>query len=366
MRLEIEETDVSVLVHPRNSPGHRQAEEELLQSGVSLPLPHRTMWCFTERRPSSLAYVLLDGRQGRPTGLFCADLWRSRMIKGYRIARVEQFGHLEDERLVRSALEGLVESLGRIPYVLRLHVEVHSLVPAQREQIETTLEARGFRQEDDPRNYEDTGLVDLTPSLDEVFAGFHKTCRRNVRAVDKNPTELRPVVDPSFAPRLEALLRESYARTGGAPHSWDWRAVIAGSAEHPTLSRVAGLFRTDGAGSRADSLIAFDWGIHHGSHAQVVAGGATRHSGLRMPMAYGTCWDLIRWAREHGARVFDLGGITQATETGHDPMESISDFKRYFNPTVLRVGSEYSLDVSRTLGPLSRLLGRTANMFRAS
>jgi lipid II:glycine glycyltransferase (peptidoglycan interpeptide bridge formation enzyme) len=59
---------------------------------------------------------------------------------------------------------------------------------------------------------------------------------------------------------------------------------------------------------------------------------------------YAVVWDLIRWAKENGARFFDFGGITVGSHGSNDPLGGISDFKRYFSERVVEVGAEWSFE----------------------
>ena len=63
-----------------------------------------------------------------------------------------------------------------------------------------------------------------------------------------------------------------------------------------------------------------------------------------MPLLYAPLWELIRWARAGGARWFDFGGITLTDPDASDPLQGISDFKRFFCRDVAKVGGEWRLD----------------------
>src|SRR5687768_14928385 len=93
--------------------------------------------------------------------------------------------------------------------------------------------------------YRHTPIVDLSGDEEALFSRFHRSTRRNIRAAIKGAVELRAITDPGLAPRVDALIRESFARTGGHYSAVKWESVIDLSRREPDQSRLAGLFRTD-------------------------------------------------------------------------------------------------------------------------
>ena len=123
-----------------------------------------------------------------------------------------------------------------------------------------------------------------------------------------------------------------------------------------------GLFRQPGSGPEA--LLAFGWACHHGDHAEYCTTASTRIPGSRLPLTHPLAWDLIRWAREHGARWFDFGGVSAGGLASADPLGGISDFKRSFSRQIETVGSEWVFEprpgrarVARALARARRVLG---------
>jgi hypothetical protein len=204
--------------------------------------------------------------------------------------------------------------------------------------------------------------MDLAGDEEQIFARLHATGRRHVRAVARAPVELRPITDPVLAPRLDALVRDAFTRTGGRYEPEDWTAIVSLSAREPHLSRVVGLFKTGSQG--AEALLSFAWGRMHGDHADYAAGASTRAADVRAPLGYGTIWDLVRWAKREGASYFDLGGITEGRHGSDDPLGGISDFKRYFGGTVAEVGEEWMLEPNPLAARLARSLAKVAALAR--
>ena len=67
--------------------------------------------------------------------------------------------------------------------------------------------------------------------------------------ISKRPLALRPIHDPTWAPRMAAVHAETMGRTGGAGRGPDdFARSIRFAAAHPDLSHLVGLFRTDATG----------------------------------------------------------------------------------------------------------------------
>src|SRR5262249_45901427 len=156
--------------------------------------------------------------------------------------------------------------------------------------------------------YTHTLALDLTPSEEDIFRSFQASARRNIRAMAKHPVCILPIEEDACASRMDALLRETLARTGGTSHARDLHGLIELSRSAPSTSRLVGLFRTDQTGPNA--LLAFARACAHGDHAHYDLAASTRETDLKIPLAYALCWDLIVWARQGGASWFDFGGVT--------------------------------------------------------
>lgn len=322
---------------------------------------HRTAWAVTQRGSGSW-FIAVREAGGTCRYGFAVDVSRSRAVPAHLLLRVERLNPAVDPEACAVALRALADASGRTwPRVLRVYVELFSPDATGRALAAEHLGALGFRRVDHLRMYRHTPIVDLSGDEEAVFARFHRSARRNIRVVEKSAVELRAITDPALGRRVDALARESFARTGGIYRAVDWEAIIDLARREPDQCRVAGLRRTDADGP--DSLVAFEWGAMHGDHAQSVAAGSTRTMG-RVPLAYALVWDLMRWARACGARYLDLGGVTAGTHGSGDPLGGISDFKRSFSPTVVEVGDEWILEPHPLAARVAAAVSRAASAVR--
>jgi len=246
--------------------------------------------------------------------------------------------------------------------ILRLDVEVFSRDANRRQTLGAAFAAAGFATATPSRSYHATLASELPASDQEHLDALSANTRRHIRAVNKHPLLLRPVVDYAFAGRMDALMRETMQRTGGFYESQDWGWRIALSQAAPELSRLIGLFRAETDGP--ESLLAFAWGCCHGDHAHYEASGSTRPDDLKVSLSYALMWDLICWARRNRVGWFDLGGVPVESTGSSSPVEGIADFKRHFGDTVLKVGERWILEPSALRSKMARSVGALAKFAR--
>ena len=311
---------------------------ELAGQGVHLPVRHRAAWLAITGRPAWFVSVR------DPAGVcrcgFAIEASRSRALPGHRVLRTKRLGPMAGAEPRRCGLAAAVAT-AREPRVIRYHVEIFCRDEEARREIAHDLAAQGFSRVSKPWSYTETIAIDLRPWEHELLASFHATARRHIRAAEKKPVDVLPIVDPVYGARVGSLLRETLTRTGGHYIRQDWDALIAFTRDHPTLARMVGMFRS---GDREpDALWAFAVGYNHGDHVEYGVAASTRDTGgVRLPMGYALAWDLMRWAKRVGAEWFDFGGITRGTQADpDDPLGGISDFKRYFGTDVVTVGEEW-------------------------
>src|SRR5688572_29880036 len=285
-------------------------EEELIAAGLPLPLTHRSAWARSDSSQGPWFLAIRDSAGACRAGIGL-QVSPSRALPGHLLVRVERFGDALTLGARDAALRALAILASRDRRILRLYLEVFTTDDAVRAEIERTAAELGLHLSESGRCYSHTVLIDLAPAQEQLFAALHPTARRHIRAVSKKPVELRAIEDVGLAPRLDSLLQETLARTGGDPTPHDWPTIIRFSGQYPSLSRLVGLFRTDRSGD--ESLLAFAWGRSQGRYVEYATAASTRDTDLKMPLVYPLAWDLISWARSIGARYFDFGGISPGT-----------------------------------------------------
>ena len=336
-------------------------ERELLAGGVALPLPHRAVWARAQRRAASWFIAARAPGAGYRAAL-AAEVSPSRALPGHLVVRVERLAGDRSEGALHACVAALAKLARGDSRVLRVSVELCEPDEGARAAIQAVLAASGFGRAPLSRCYHKTLAIDLSPDSEAILAGLSKGTRREIRLISKFGLSLRAITDIRWAPRLDRLLGDVMRRTGGELERLNWPTRLALAASAPESARVVGLFR-DGVESD-EALVAFACAYHHGSYAHYDAAAALRDPSLKAPLAYALMWDLIGWAKAHGARWFDLGGVTDGSVGSADPLGGISDFKRSFTKNVVTVGEEWSMEPHAVRAWLASILRRGALWLR--
>ncbi len=310
------------------------AELELLASGVALPMTSRTAWAKSLPKHTSWGLVVHDAT-GKACGGIAIDVSRSRVLPGHLVLHVSKLGISLPHGARVAALSALKKLALQDSRVLRLHVSIFS--QTEREVIASELAELGFARAVAPISYRHTLRMDLTPTVEGIFALLHKTARKNIQGAAKMQDWVLPITDLKYAQRIEDLRQAAFHRTGGSTARQDWSSRIAFSAKYPDLSRIVGCFVSEDL--HPDSLSAFGWGCAHGDHVEYRAAGSIQLPNNRIPLSYPILWDLIQWGKSLGMEWFDLGGVTVG-DSQTDPLGGISSFKRYFSREIIQIGDE--------------------------
>jgi LmbE family N-acetylglucosaminyl deacetylase len=272
------------------------------------------------------------------------QLLRTRALPGARTARVVRFGR----NIAADALPEVTAALGALAGeggVVRVSVEVYAEDPDHHAAVEAALAAAGFVPAEERRSYLHTLWMDLDDTIDELLMSIHRSARRNVRLPERKGYRVEPLGPGTSVDRLEELYGETFRATGAEPPEVDWAGWLALAEARPDRVRIVGI-RPE---SEPDPD-GFAVGISHGDVAEYHHAASTRDRTSGVPLLYAPLWELVRWAKEGGARAFDFGGVTLADPDAEDPLEGISDFKRFFCRDVVRVGGEWVRDADSVAG----------------
>lgn len=345
-------------------PARDAAERRLAQEGVVLPVPQTAEWLRAlGYGDSALIICTAASRANAALGI---GIGRSRSLPGHTIYRVERLAGCADADSETALLQRVTDMARRDPRCLRVHLELFERSEDRRARLGSVLQRLGFAKAATPTAYLRTPSLDLTSSEADLFARCSSSARRNVRAPEKRGFRLVPLGDPSYAPKLEALMDEAFQRTGGTTRRLPWSTILAMSGTSPQRSRVVGLFQPNETGS--DGLVAFAWGCVNGAYVTYEAGAATRNQDLgNLALSYAPLWNLIVWAKQVGATWFDFGGISSppGSAPSDDPLAGISDFKRFFCERIVEGGEDWILEPRPLRALLSRTLRAAASRVRA-
>jgi lipid II:glycine glycyltransferase (peptidoglycan interpeptide bridge formation enzyme) len=174
--------------------------------------------------------------------------------------------------------------------------------------------------------YRHTATVDLSGSEEEIFGRLPPAGRSEVRRAVRRGVAVRAANGPEDWHVLWEISHEISRRKGlPGPSRKKVQAMRDFSLAHPGQC-VCMISYADGAPVGATAA------LRHGSRVIPEVGGVYGMPTPGVPKSIPVLWELIRWARETGAAIFDLGGITPEGSNGSE-FESIDRFKRKLSRT---------------------------------
>jgi hypothetical protein len=264
-------------------------------------------------------------------------------LPGHRLLKAQRVGPSLPGDTLQSALSALAELARANARIIDVHVSLFERDVARRREAAQQLASLGFAASTDQHvTYARTVALDLQRDEPEILAALPSGTRRKLRVSDRRPVTLRPIVDASLAPRLDALFVETLQRTGGAYDPPDWDALLTLCRPDSGLARCVGLFL--GEGDSPEDLLAYATAFFHGDSAHYDVSASTRDTEIKVPLLYPVLWDLVRWSKQRGALWFDFGGITSGSHGSDDPLGGISDFKRNWSTEVIDVAEDWHLE----------------------
>jgi hypothetical protein len=336
--------DMQVRFSSVGSSAHRRDIDTLRDRGVALPdcylFPEaqHSWWCGVSRGP-----MLLSG--------FVVERTFSRLIPLASVLRVSRFGrelHVPIETMLTPILAALA---ARFPLVLRIDIALFDEDGARRQRFEASLTSAGM-QIGPSRSYTRTLRVDLTGSVDELFARLSSSTRRNIRAAERADLTTAPIEEERLFPAMRRLYLATFQRTGADAPPIDFRRIL--ESVRDGQSALFGVFAGHQTGD-PEALVAFAWVRSNGDHASYDVAASVRRPDLgRTPLSYPLLWRCLTWARAHEHSWMDLGGIPGATVPSDSPLHAIAAFKRGFSDQELEVASEFRIEPNRTLAAVAR------------
>ncbi len=163
-------------------------------------------------------------------------------------------------------------------------------------------------------------LLDTTMSEDDIWTGFHKHARYNVRLAERAKADIR-IYKPQDAPLDDflALMRTTAERDGfGIFDRSYYEAYLA------TLSPEEGfvvLCTIDGKPAAAGLFVIYDKQAHY-----VFAGSSNEYR--KIAPAYAVIWQAVQEAKKRGCAIFNFGGITDDIKS--QDLGGVTSFKKRF------------------------------------
>lgn len=188
-----------------------------------------------------------------------------------------------------------------------------------------------------------TTLVDLSPSEEDIMAGFKQKTRYNIRLSERKGVVVSPVeLSKDNMATMYGLLKATQGRAGFYMRSQDyledfWQAY--GSAGMGQL-----FFAT-----HEGDVLAGLYALYLGGKGLYKDGGSTRvKTNLMAP--YLMQWEVMKWLKQRGVVEYDLHGMPpqdQLSNPDH-PLAGLVQFKSGFNPELTEYVGVYNLPIDQS------------------
>jgi lipid II:glycine glycyltransferase (peptidoglycan interpeptide bridge formation enzyme) len=213
---------------------------------------------------------------------------------------------------------------------------------------------RGFRETGETLQVGQTRIVELADD-DALLAGFDKDTRYGVRRAEREGVTVRAVTDVSDIDAIDALhglVGETQRRAGFPMPALEryhiaWRA-LAGAGQAAILEA-----------RREGELLASGMLVIEGRRSYYLFSGSRREA-RGEPKRYASYllqWEMLRLARERGAREHDLWGVAPPAAGPEHPWHGVGLFKKGFGGREVRWAGSWDVVVDPTLYRLRRTLG---------
>lgn len=212
-------------------------------------------------------------------------------------------------------------------------------IPVQNEEFLRYFKRAGFRPAKAGEGFEGTQprfvfRLDITPSLDELFANLHQKTRYNIRLAQKKGVTIRVAANKDDLKVFYQVLIETAERDKFLIRSYDYFSTIW---DHLVENGLARIFLAEYEGK----VIAGTLALIFGDKVWYLYGASSNKYRNVMPN-YLLQWTMITWAKENNCTLYDFRGVP-----GHlsedNPLYGLYRFKKGFNGEYTEFIGEYDL-----------------------
>lgn len=183
----------------------------------------------------------------------------------------------------------------------------------------------GFRPAPIYMHAENTWMLPLDASLDELFAGMRKTTRNLVRRAERDGVVITKEADEKSFSALANLYQQTARKHGFTPFSMNFVRDEYDAFANAGQGTNAYLYTAWYEGMPLSSALVIHFGdsayYHHGANAR-------EHS--KVPSSYALQWSAIQDAKAVGKKYYNFWGIAEDEEDPNHPWAGLTLFKKGF------------------------------------
>ncbi len=212
-------------------------------------------------------------------------------------------------------------------------------IPAPNKEVTDLLKDTGFRPAGTGEGFEGVQpkfvfRLDITPSLDELFANLHSKTRYNIRLAKRRGVEIKDQCGSEDLRDFYQILKITAERDKFLIRSYDYFKIIW---EQLVENDLAKLFMAYYRGNPISGTLAFTMG-----HITWYLYGASSNEHRSVMPNYLLQWTMIEWAKRRGCSVYDFRGVP-GDLTEDNPLYGLYRFKKGFNGDYIQFIGEYDL-----------------------
>ncbi|NLI91108.1 MAG: aminoacyltransferase [Peptococcaceae bacterium] len=199
-------------------------------------------------------------------------------------------------------------------------------IPATNQSLKRFLRDSGFKQLDKGKNFEGVQpkfvfRLDISPDEDTLLANMHQKTRYNIRLASKKGVTIR-IGTREDLPEFFRVLKETTERDNFLVRSYSYFEDL-----YDTL--VPAGFGELFIGEYEGKVIAGTFAFITGTKTWYVYGASSNSHRNVMPN-YLIQWEMIRWAKAKGCKLYDFRGVSGDLNEDN-PLYGLYKFKKGFN-----------------------------------
>jgi len=178
-----------------------------------------------------------------------------------------------------------------------------------------------------------TFVLDLTKSEEELLKTMHPKTRYNIKVAQKHGVIVKE--DNTAFEAYLTLTQETTARQGFYAHNETY---------HRTMWKImheAGIAHLFTASYQETILSAWIVFVYNDTVYYPYGSSSRQHREVMAPTLL--LWEIVRWAKKKGLKVFDLWGALGPNPDPRDPWFGFHRFKQGFNPKLIEFVGSYDL-----------------------
>ena len=200
-------------------------------------------------------------------------------------------------------------------------------VPVTNSDFMGTLEKCKFRRNDTGLDFEGVQpafvfRLDLTSDEEQLLANMHSKTRYNIRLAIKKGVTIRKASGKEELPAFYSILQETAKRDRFLIRGYEYFEMMWDQLVETGLAEI---FLAMYQGKIISGTLA----LKLGDKAWYLYGASSNEYRNVMPN-YFIQWEMIRWARAHGCKIYDFRGVSGDLDESN-PLYGLYRFKKGFN-----------------------------------